>query len=265
MPTARRWRARASAARHPAGEQAIDRLETERTSDRDGSSRPTPPTTLLEAHARHRPRLGPARRRRADHPPAHDRARRAPARDLTITGRAVDLTGAPVPTWSASPVTRATTRPTAFATTGPDGGFTLGGLDRDGYDLDADAEDRARDAHPRRQPRRGPDARRRLPLAGQVVDGHGDAASAFTCSCSGALARRLVVERSLVSPASSRCASPATTTSTRRPRAGRAEPADPRAGATDIKLALSAGATRGSVVDAADGKPIGYARVMRET
>lgn len=262
----------------PTGEQAIDRLETEWTSDRDGRfTFHAADDAVLEAArgtARGWARLdGDARITRQLTIALGD----APARDLTITGRAVDPGGAPIADVlvHASPSGRnQDTRSTAFATTGPDGGFTLAGLDREAYDLDADAEDRAPaslDGVPGGSRGVVLTLDGGLALAGRVVDGHGDPVPAFTLLVfrRDGVARQLVVERSLVEPhgefsvrvtrgdydliASAQGLAPSA-------------PTHASAGATDVRLALSTGATlRGTVVDAGDGKPIGLARVLRET
>jgi len=261
----------------PAGEQVIDRLETEWTSDRDGRfTFHAADEAVLEAV--HRGARGWAR---LDDSVAITRQLtialgEAPARDATITGRAVDAGGAPVADVliRASPAEdREPTRSTAFATTGPDGGFVLGGLDRGSYDLAAEAEDRAPAgvtgvAGGSRNVTITLDAG--LALAGEVVDATGAAVPAYTLLVvrrDGA-ARRLIVARSLVEPHGR--------FEVRVPRGdydvvasaqgwAPSAPTHASAGTTDLRIALSTGATlRGKVVDAADQQPIGYARVTRE-
>ena len=261
----------------PAGEQVIDRLETEWTTDRDGRFTFTAAEeAVLEATR------GVARGwARVDSSAAITRRLTialgdAPPRDATITGRAVDDGGAPI----ADALVRASpagvgldTRSTGFATTGPEGEFTLRGLDREVYDLAAEAEDRAPAALA------GVRGGSRdvtltlgagLPLAGRVVDGSGAPVPSFTLLVfrRDGVARHLIVARSLVEPrgqfsvrvargdyelvasAQGWAPSPAT-------HAG--------AGATDVTLTVSSGATlRGVVLDAAGQQPIAHARIMRE-
>ncbi|HEU4734698.1 MAG TPA: sigma-70 family RNA polymerase sigma factor [Kofleriaceae bacterium] len=261
----------------PAGEQMIDKPQTEWTADRDGNfTFHAADDAVLEAtrgSARGWARLDAAATITRQ---LTIRLGDAPPRDATITGRAVDASGAAI----ADALIRASpggtgqgTRSTAFTTSGLDGTFMLSGLDRGPYDLAAEAEDHA--------PAtldgvvggtRGVTLTLEagLPLAGEVRDGDGKPVPAYTLLVmrrEGAV-RRLVVARSIVDP-SGRFAV----------RVGRGEyqlvaaatgwapsAATPAtAGATDITLSLSAGATlRGVVVGAEDGKPIAYARIMRE-
>jgi RNA polymerase sigma factor (sigma-70 family) len=261
----------------PTGEQAIDKLQTEWTSDRDGRfTFHAADDAVLEATR------GTQRGwARLDGGVAITRQLKiaigsAPARDATIEGRAVDASGAPLADVlvRAEPVSRGPdTRSTAFAVTGPDGAFTLTGLDREPYDLAAHVEDHA----PATLANIAGGARGvtltldgGLPLGGKVVDGAGAPVPAYTLLVfrrDGA-AREIAVARSIVDPrgrfsvrvpagdyeliasASGWAPSAATAAS---------------AGATGIELALSAGATlRGIVVTGHDGTPLSYARVMRE-
>ena len=261
----------------PSGEQVIDRLETEWTADRDGRFVfHAADEAVLEASrgaARGWARLdGNATITRQLTITLGDN----PARDATITGRTVDGAGAPL----ADVLVRAgpsgtglDTRATAFATSGPDGNFTLAGLDRDPYDLFAETDDRA-PAWVTNIPGGSRDVTLTLdaglPLAGEVVDTAGAPVPAFTLLVyrrDGA-ARLLVLARSLVEPrgrftvhvtkgdyevtASAQGLAPSAPTHT-------------TAGDTGLRLILTTGATlRGTVVDAADQRPIGYARVIRE-
>jgi RNA polymerase sigma factor (sigma-70 family) len=261
----------------PAGEQVIDRLETDWTADRDGRFLfHAADEAVLEATR------GAARGwARLDRNATITRQLTItlgdnPARDATITGHTVDGTGAPlgdVLVRAAPSGTGLDTRATAFATSGPDGSFTLAGLDRDAYDLAAETEDRA-PASVTNLPGGSRDVTLTLdaglPLAGEVVDAGGAPVPAFTLLVyrrDGA-ARLLVLARSLVEPrgrftvhvtkgdyevvASTQGLAPSAPTHT-------------TAGDTGLHLILTAGATlRGTVVDATDQRPIGYARVIRE-
>src|SRR5262249_37217844 len=120
----------------PAGEQVIDKLETEWTSDRDGpfTFHAADDAVLEAAHGAARGRLdGNAAITHQLTIALGD----APPRDATITGHTVDSAGAALGDVlvRASPATRGPdTRATAFAISGPDGAFTLRGLDREVYD-----------------------------------------------------------------------------------------------------------------------------------
>jgi protocatechuate 3,4-dioxygenase beta subunit len=262
----------------PAGEQEIDKLATEWTADAAGRfTFHAADDAVLEAVS------GKARGwARLDGHVAITKQLTiaigdAAARDAAITGRAIDETGAPI----ADALIRATpsgrhrdARSTAFATTGADGGFALARLDRELYDIDADAPDRApatieKIAGGTRDLTITLDGG--LPLAGTVVDGDDHPAPSYTLLVLRRVgaARELVVSRSIVEPrgrfairvargdydlvasASGWAPSP---------------PAHAAAGTTDVKLTLSSGATlRGTVIDGGTGAPIPYARVMRET
>jgi len=260
----------------PAGEQVIDRLETEWTADRDGRfTFHAADGAVLEATH------GDARGwGQLDSDTAITRQLTialgdAPPRDATITGRTIDASGGALADVliRASPATADRTRSTAFATSGPDGAFTLRGLDRELYDLDAEAEDRA----PATLEGVRGDSRdvtvtldAGLAIAGQVVDGDRAPAPAYTLLVfrHDGVARHLVVARSLVDPRGQfevRVARGSYELIASAPGWAPSAPTRAEAGARDVTLTLSAGATlRGTVVDAADHHPIGEARVARE-
>jgi len=260
----------------PAGEQMIDRLDTEWTTDRDGRfTFHAADGAVLEATrgaARGWAQLdGDAEITRQLTITLGD----APARDATITGRTIDPGGAPLADVlvRASPATPAATRSTAFATSGPDGSFTLRGLDRDVYDLEAEAEDRAPTALAgvpggSRDITLTLDAG--LAIAGRVLDGNGAPAPAYTLLVfrHDGVARRLIVARSLVDPRARfevRVPGGSYELIASAPGWAPSAPTRATAGDTDVTLTLSAGATlRGTVVDAADQRPIGHARIARE-
>ncbi|HEX4422736.1 MAG TPA: sigma-70 family RNA polymerase sigma factor [Kofleriaceae bacterium] len=260
----------------PAGEQVIDRPETEWTSDRDGRfTFHAADDAVLEAA------LGVLRGwARLDGNVAITKQLTialgdAAARDQTITGRAIDATGAPVADAlvRATPADAGPTRSTAFATTGADGGFTLIDLDHLSYNLATEAPDHAPatlEAVPggTRGVTLTLDAG--LPLAGTVVDGDARPAPSYTLLVfrrTGA-ARDLVVARSIVEPRGQFSVHvPAGDYELVASASGWAPsaPTHAAAGATDVQLTLSTGATlRGTVVASDDGTPIGYARIMRE-
>lgn len=260
----------------PAGEQMIDRLDTEWTTDRDGRfTFHAADGAVLEAtrgDARGWAQLdGDAEITRQLTITLGD----APARDATITGRAIDAGGAALADVliRASPADQGPTRSTAFATSGPDGSFTLRGLDRELYDLEAEAEDHAPAALAgvpggSRDVTLTLDAG--LAIAGQVVDGNGAPAPAYTLLVfrHDGVARRLIVARSLVDPRGRfevRVPAGSYELIASAPGWAPSAPTRAAAGATDVTLTLSTGATlRGTVVDAASQRPIGHARIARE-
>jgi RNA polymerase sigma factor (sigma-70 family) len=263
----------------PTGEQAIEKLETEWTTDRDGAFRfHAADDAVLEAV------LGSARgwalvdddvvltRRLVI------RIGQAPARDATIAGRVVDEAGRGladvlVRAEPETPRPSAEVRATAFAVTGADGGFLLEGLDRGAYRLAAEAEGRAPAG------RGGIAGGARdvtlvldvgLPLAGAVAAADGDAVPAYTLlvMARDGARRELVLARSIVEPggrfevrvppgeydliAAASGWAPST-------------PVTAAAGTKDARLVVTAGATlRGRVVAADGGAGISYARIMRE-
>jgi hypothetical protein len=277
----------------PMGEQAIDKPPTDWLADRDGRfTFHAADGAVLEAV--HGAARGWAR--------LDDSATitkqltiaigNAPARDATITGRAVDASGAGI----ADALVRATpagtppigqpgarasaqadgapfTRSVAFAVTGPDGAFILGGLDRDLYDLDAESDGYAPAAADHvlggaHDVTLAFDAGQ--PLAGEVIASDGKPVPAYTLLVSrrAGMARSLVVARSIVDP-SGRFSVRVAPGDYELIAAANGWAPSPRtnaaAGSTDIKLTLSAGATlRGTVVASEDGKPLSYVRVMRE-
>jgi RNA polymerase sigma factor (sigma-70 family) len=270
----------------PAGEQAIDKLETEWTTDKDGRfAFHSADDAVFEAVR------GTARGwARLDRDVAITRQLviaidQAPARDATITGRVVDAEGSPIADVlvRAEPADRgrkkvlisdAPARATAFATTEADGTFTLEDLDRDTYDLAAQAIGGS--SAPTTRPDVAGGSRGitlaidvGAPLAGMVesTDGPVPAYTLLVMRRAGT-ARHLVLARSIVD-ASGRFEV--------RVRPGDYElvaaasgwapsaAVKAAAGDTDVKLVVSAGATlRGTVIAADGGGPLPYARIMRE-
>ena len=265
----------------PAGEQAIEKLETEWVTDRDGAFRfHAADDAVLEAVR------GGARgwaildRDAAITRQLTIRIGEAPARDATITGRVVDEAGAPL----AEVLVRAEpedpsrrnpeVRATAFAVTGADGAFVVEGLDRGPYHLTAEAEGRA----PAERGGVAGGARgislvldRGLAIAGVVAASDGGEIPAYTLLVfvrEGA-ARELVVARSVVDPAGRfEVRVPAGDYDLIAAASGWAPsaPVTVAAGTLDAKLVVTAGATlRGRVVAAASGAGIPYARIVRES
>jgi RNA polymerase sigma factor (sigma-70 family) len=261
----------------PTGEQAIDKLETEWTSDKDGAF-----TFHAADEAVFEAVRGPARgwaRLDPDVMITHQlviTVKEQAAHDATITGHVVDAGGAPVRDVlvRASPRGDETTpRATAFATTAADGAFTLADLDRGPYDLAAHAEGFA-PAERDKVPGGTRDVTLVLdggkPISGRVSTTDHEPVPAYTLLVlrrEGAV-RDLVVARSVVE-ASGRFevrVSPGdydlvASASGWAPSA----PTRAAAGARDVELVVTAGATlRGTIVAADNSSPIQYARVMRE-
>lgn len=210
----------------------------------------------------------------------------APARDATIRGKAVDASGDPLANVlvTAEPEVAPNARPlprsiakapraVAFATTGPDGTFVLEDLDRRTYRLTGDLDDYA-------QARKdgvvgGTESitltlGEGLPLAGVVRDPDDKPIAAYTLLVTrrNGVAREIVTTRSVIDPrgqfevrvdkgdyellASASGWAPSA-------------PVAVSAGDTDAMIRLGVGGTVvGSVVDAATGAPVGYARIRRE-
>ncbi len=264
----------------PAGEQAEGRLPTEWTTAADGTfTFHAPDDTVFEAvkgNQRGWARLdgGVAITKRLTIQLAA-----APARDATIAGVVVDDRDQPLADVlvRAKPVERGVNDParaTAFATSGPDGRFTLEHLDRSAYELDGEVDGRAR-------------ARLRVDggtqgvklalatgvvLAGTVSTSDGTPVPSFTLTVvrrDGAL-RDFELARSIVDPRghfeievapgdldlSATAAGWAPTPSLH---------VDAKDARRDLQLVVRPGATiTGTVADGTTGAPIRYARVMRE-
>lgn len=203
----------------------------------------------------------------------------APARDATIKGKTVDESGAPIADVLVTaypqdkPGEDVSPRATVFATSGNDGTFTLEGVDKKPYVLMVDEEDRA--------PMRKPDVvggtqdvtltlEGGLPLAGTVVDGSDKPVASYTLLVTKrkGLIREEVTTRSVIDPRGHFSVHVAkgdyellVSASGWAPSA----PASVSAGTTDTKIKLASGATLvGSVVDVDTGTPLPYARIVRE-
>ncbi len=272
----------------PTGEQAIEKLATEWSSDSTGAfTFHAADGAVLEAT------LGTARGwARLDDKVAITKqlvieVGEAPARDATIRGTTIDPTGAPIadvlvraeperPMAAAEPErppSAADTRATAFATSAADGSFALEGLDRGRYRVAAEIDGHA----PAVQPQVAGGTRNvklvldgGLPIAGTVVTSDGNPVPAYTLLVmlrKGA-ARELVVARSIVDPRGRfdvRVAAGDYELVASATGWAPSPPAPVSAGTRDAKLVVTVGATlRGIVIDAADKSPLRYARVMRE-
>ena len=206
----------------------------------------------------------------------------APARDATIKGITIDETGAPLGDVlvradpdDAPGKDPAVPRASAYATSGADGAFVLEGLDKGSYQLAGEIDGRAPaflggiaggSTNVKLAIQTG------APIEGVVVTSTGEPVAAYTLLVlmrEGAV-RHTIDARSIVDPlgrfrvrvpsgdhAFELLASASGLAPTR--------PTSVSAGATDVKLVVTAGATlRGKVVAADGAGPVPYARIMRE-
>jgi RNA polymerase sigma factor (sigma-70 family) len=204
---------------------------------------------------------------------------KAPPRDATISGRVVDEGGKPIADVlvRADPETRPeakaqqVARATEFATTGVDGTFELHDLDRDGYALAAEADERAPVV--KHGITGGTHDVTLTMTAGALVSGTvtsgGQAVPAFTLLAfkrEGA-AKLLVAGRSfaIASGAFELHLEPGTYDLVANASGWAPAQMTVTAPQKGVALELTPGATlSGTVVSAADHKPLSYARIMRE-
>jgi hypothetical protein len=261
----------------PAGEQAIDKLETEWVANAKGEfTFHAADYAVFEAIAGDR--RGWAR---LDDQTMLTRkleivVGRATARDHKLVGRVVDGKNQPI----ADALVRAdphgtasTPRATAFAVSAPDGRFELEHLDADRYAVTAHADGFARALVVPVGSDSGPLTLRldggQL-ISGRVVDGDGDAVPIYTLLAmrrEGA-AREVVTAMSIVDARGRfELRVPPGSYELQASSSGLAptEAVAVETGARDVVLTMRAGAVlRGVVVDRKTGDKLAYARVMRE-
>jgi hypothetical protein len=257
-------------------EQAIYKLATTWTTDRDGSFVfHAPDGAGLEATAGEQCGWAQVTGAVAVSKQLKIQLGDAPARDATITGRVVDEAGEPLADVliAAEPDRNSdNTRVGTTATTGGDGTFLLEGLDRNRYAISADAE-----GYPAQSTVASGGARgiqivlsAGQTISGTIVTSAGDPVPAFTllafrrdgavripvatrslCDVAGRFELHVLPGTyELVASASGWAPSPRTSAA---------------AGQHDVRLVVAPGAVvRGVVRSLADHSPIGYARVMRE-
>ncbi|MGH9885715.1 MAG: carboxypeptidase regulatory-like domain-containing protein, partial [bacterium] len=193
-----------------------------------------------------------------------------PPRDATITGRVRDAAGAPLAEAMvrAQPSEYYSTSPTVVTTTGPDGRFTLAGVDRAQYDLTAEAADHLKGAL---ENVRGGSRDVDLALdpgqaiSGQVVDRYSAPVPSFTLTVQRieGLARAHVTTLSLIDPqghftvrvAKGDYDLVASATDHVRTTVQAA------AGAGGVRIVLDSGAILRGRITAEDGTPVGNAFV----
>lgn len=263
----------------PAGEQAIDKLQTEWTSDKDGG---------FVFHAADEAVLEAERAGKRGWAVLDQNVQLthrmtitlgdAPARDQTIAGHVVDDSGAPVPDVLVGAMpngNRDDTRNPAFSVSGPDGAFKLEHLDRGVYELTGHADDRApvvvRDVKGGTQNvtlvcSNG------LAVSGTAATTEGDPVPSFTLTVfvKDGARRELVAARSIVDPQGRfsvhvpkgelELIAAASGLAPSKPTSVTVETTSVK----DVKLTVSIGGVLKGVVQGLDGKPISRARVTRE-
>jgi RNA polymerase sigma factor (sigma-70 family) len=264
----------------PAGEQALEKLVTEWTTDKQGKFVfHAPDGSVFEAS-----RGGKRGWAELDGNVATTHQMRitigdAPARDATIRGKTVDASGSPlgdvlittIP--EDSPGKPTVPRAVGFATSNPDGTFVVSGLDRKPYSLVAQLDGYA---HATKEHVAGGTQNvvltvdEGLPLAGTVRDPDDKPVPAYTLLVTQrqGVVRDVVFTRSVID-ARGRF-------DVRVPKGdyevivsatgwASSDPVAASAGDTDVRIEVSNGATlEGLVIDADTGVPLSYARVMRE-
>ncbi len=265
----------------PAGEQAIEKLATEWTTDKDGGFGFHAADDAVFEAVRGKQR-GWARLdqtvvltrqlviKLGDHA----------ARDQTIRGRTIDATGAPIPDVLVRAVpeelpgkAQTSVRSVAFATSAADGTFVLEGIDDGVYDLVAEVEGRApglgvgirggaRDVSLVLEPGEV--------IAGRVVNANDEAVPAYTLLvlANTGVVKEVVLARSIVDAGGKfEVRVPAGEYALLASASGWAPSGLTvvTAGTRDAKLVVTQGAVlRGTVADAQSGAPLAYARIMRE-
>ncbi|HEX5058665.1 MAG TPA: sigma-70 family RNA polymerase sigma factor [Kofleriaceae bacterium] len=264
----------------PAGEQVIEKIVTEWTTDKQGTFVfHAPDFTVFEALKGSKRGWAVVDGNVATTHKMVIKIGDAAARDATIKGKTVDASGAPVADVLITAVPEdpgrkgESTRSVAFATSGPDGGFVLDGLDRQTYTLVAELDEYApvnKDKVAGGTQNVTLTLDEGQPLAGVVRDPDDKPVPAYTLLVTKreGLVREVLTTRSVIDPRGH--------FEVRMPKGdyellayatgwAPSEPVKEAAGTTDAKIQLTGGATlQGVVVDADTGAPLEYARVTRE-
>ncbi len=264
----------------PAGEQTLEKIVTEWTTDRQGQFVfHAPDFSVFEATKGSQRGWALLDGNVATTHRMTIQIGDAAAREATIRGKTVDASGAPLAEVVVTavpedpPGTKAPPRSVAYATTGPDGTFAFDGLDRKPYTLVAELDELS----PLRHEHVNGGTKdvvltldEGLPLAGSVRDADDQAVPAYTLlvTTRDGLLRHVVTTRTVIDPRGHFSVRVAKGDYELLVSATGWAPSDPvaaSAGTTDVKIALGAGATlQGVVVDVDTGAPLGYARVRRE-
>lgn len=263
----------------PAGEQVLEKIATEWTTDRKGEFVfHAPDGAVFEASRGKQRGWAVLDGNVATTKKMTITLGDAPARDAQIRGRTVDPQGAPMPdvlvtAIPENPPGADDPRSVAFATSGPDGSFVLDNLDRKTYTLVAELDDHA---HTTKDHVAGGTEGVTmtmdvgLPLGATVRDPDDKPVPSYTLlvTTRTGVAREVVLTRSIIDPKGH--------FEVRVPEGdyevivsamgwASSTPTPMAAGTTDGKIALGAGGTLlGVVVDAATNAPLEYARVSRE-
>jgi hypothetical protein len=264
----------------PAGEQVLEKIETQWTTDKQGQFTFHAPDGSVFG-ASHGNARGWAvldgnvatTRRMTIHLGDH------PARDATIRGKVVDAKGSPFPDVLITAVPEGppgkpdVPRNVAVATSGPDGAFVLEGVDREAYTLLGEDEDLAlaRKDHVNGGTQNVVITMENgLAIAGVVHGADGNAVPSYTLLVTkrAGVVREVLTSRSVIDPRgrfSVQVEKGDYELLVSAPGWAPSPPVPAAAGKTDIEVTLGEGATlSGTVVDADTGAPIGYARVSRE-
>lgn len=264
----------------PGGEQTLEKIATEWTTDKQGKFVfHAPDGSVLEAS-----RGGKRGWSILDGNAQTTRQMtitigEAAARDATIKGKTVDASGAPLADVLVTAVPEeppgktAVPRSVAFATSGPDGAFVLEGLDRRAYTLVGELDEFA----PIRKEHVSGGTQAVVvtldegePIAGLVRDGGDKPVPAYTLLVTRrrGLVRQIVTTRSVIDPRGHFEVRVTKGDYELLVSAAGLAPSAPVAvssGTTDTKIQLRGGATlQGLVVDADTGAPLAYARVALE-
>ncbi len=264
----------------PAGEQTLEKIVTEWTTDKGGKFVfHAPDFSVLEASKGGKRGWSILDGNAAISHTMTITIGDAAARDAVIRGKVVDSSGAPLDDVLVTavpeepPGKQAVPRSVAFATSGNDGTFVLENLDRKAYTLVAELDDHAQ---ARREHVTGGTQNVIValdegePIAGIVRDPDDKAVPAYTLLVTKrqGLVREMVTTRSVIDPRGH--------FEVRVPKGdyellvsatgwAPSTPLPVSSGTTDAKIKLGAGGSlSGIVVDADSGTPLPYARVMRE-
>ncbi|HEY5947949.1 MAG TPA: sigma-70 family RNA polymerase sigma factor [Kofleriaceae bacterium] len=264
----------------PAGEQTLEKIVTEWTTDKQGKFVfHAPDNSVFEASRGGKRGWAILDRDVATTKKMTITIGDAAARDASIKGKTVDATGAPLADVLLTAVPEdppgkpAVPRSVAFATSGPDGAFVLDGLDRKAYTLVAEVDEFA----PVRKEHVNGGTQAVIvtldegqPIAGVVRDPDDKPVPAYTLLVTRrqGMVREIVTTRSVIDPRGHfevRVTKGDYELLVSATGWAPSAPAAVSSGTTDVKIKLGSGATlQGLVVDVDNGAPLAYARVSLE-